>query len=72
MANASTATIRKEDDHLDERSPLNKQLNISLSDEQFDLIDLEIEKMEKQNPGLKVSRSEMGRMLLLRGLNNVK
>jgi hypothetical protein len=46
---------------------LSNQINIRLTDMDISIIDENIFKMEKDNPGLKVSRSEMARMLLIRG-----
>lgn len=53
-----------------ESSNLSNQLNVRLSDIELKVIDEHIEKIEKQYPGLRVSRSEMGRILMLRGASN--
>lgn len=49
---------------------LSNQINVRLSDSDMLLVDENIIKMERDNPGLKVSRGEMVRILLLKGASN--
>lgn len=51
-------------------SILSNQINVRLSDSDLLILDENIIKMERDNPGLRVSRGEMFRILFLRGASN--
>jgi hypothetical protein len=55
----------------DETKVLNKQLNIRVSDDEIESIDDLIRAFETATPGLKITRSEMARVVLLRGLKSM-
>lgn len=49
---------------------LSNQINVRLSDSDLLIIDENITRMESDNPGLRVSRGEMFRILFLRGASS--
>lgn len=69
MPATDTPLYKEGEDPKKDVLPTDQQLNIRLSIKDIDLIDEEIERMEKETPGLKLSRSEMGRILVRKGLN---
>ncbi len=71
MPATASSLYKEEETETSKRSPvLDQQLNIRFSDEDIERIDAALKKLESSNPGLKVSRSEMGRILVLKGLSD--
>lgn len=63
---AASSDIKEKETNIN--NPIPQQINIKVEPQDIESIDKEIEKIEKQYPGIQITRSEMARVILLRGL----